>query len=223
MRKTDVIVFRDRTDAARRVAALLAGRDLRDPLVLAVPRGGVAVGAVLARELGAELDVVLARKIPAPFRTEYALGAVAEDGAVLPNPSAPDPEDLPDGYLEAETRRQFAEIERRRELVRGVRPAAPVAGRSVVVTDDGIATGSTMIAALQTVRAKRPHELIAAVPVAAPDRLDEVRRWCDDAVCVRVPADFRAVGQYYDDFVPVEYEDVLRLLGEAVRPGGGPG
>jgi predicted phosphoribosyltransferase len=114
-----------------------------------------------------------------------------------------------------ELRHQLAEIEGRRHLVRRVRPRAPVKGRSAIVTDDGLATGSTMIAALRAVRAERPHELIAAVPVAAPKRLAEVRKWCDDDVCVVCTEDFRAVGEFYGDFAPVEDTDVARLLREA--------
>jgi predicted phosphoribosyltransferase len=176
-------------------------------------------GAVLAHELGAELNVVLSRKLRAPFQSEYALGAVSEDGSVFLNPFAPDPSELPEGYLEAERHHQLVEIGRRKHLVRGVRPAARIAGRSVIVTDDGIATGSTMTAALQTVRGKGPRELIVAVPVASQDRLAEVRRWCDDAVCLLAPADFWAVGQFYQDFSPVEDEGVLRILHESLTPG----
>jgi predicted phosphoribosyltransferase len=207
-------MFRDRADAARRLAAKLRGRALHDPLVLAIPRGGVVTGAVLAHELGAELDVVLARKLPAPGQPELAVGAVAEDGHVYLSPLAREFLDLSEGYLVAERRRQQAEIARRRKLVRGLRPRAPVAGRSVIVTDDGLATGSTMIAALQAIQAQDPHEVIVAVPVAPPDRLEEVRRWCDDVVCLLCPDDFWAIGQFYEDFTQVEDARVLDLLRE---------
>jgi predicted phosphoribosyltransferase len=214
MTTTKITGFRDRADAARQLAGRLKGRDLRDPLVLAIPRGGVVTGAVLARELGAELDVVLSRKLRAPYQPEYALGAIAENGQVTLNPDAWAAAGVSDEYLEAEQEHQLAEIRRRKKLVRGVRPAAAVTGRSVIVTDDGIATGSTMIAALQAVRAQHTHELIAAAPVAAPDRLAEVRRWCDDAVCLLAPAVFWAIGEFYDQFDAVEDDEVLRLLRE---------
>jgi predicted phosphoribosyltransferase len=221
MRLTEVTVFRDREDGGRRLAELLKGRAFRDPLVLAIPRGGVVTGAALARELGAELDVVLARKLRAPFQPEFAIGAIAEDGHVTLNPGAADMAGASDEYLDGEKRHQLGEIERRKKLFRAVRPAARIAGRSVIVTDDGIATGSTMIAALQAVRARHPYELIVAVPVASPDRLAEVRRWCDAAVCLLAPEEFWAVGQFYEQFSTVEDDDVVRLLREAA-PAGAP-
>ncbi len=208
-------MFQDRADAARRLAGVLRGRPLHEPLVLAIPRGGVVTGAVLARELGAELDVVLSRKLRAPLHPEYALGAVAEDGRVYLNPQAEGLLDPGGAYLDEERRHQIAEIARRGAMFRAVRPRARVAGRSVIVTDDGIATGSTMIAALQSVRGQGPAELIVAVPVASPDRLEEVRRWCDDVVCLHAPRWFQAVGQLYGDFTQVEDEEAVRLLRES--------
>jgi predicted phosphoribosyltransferase len=211
----DTREFRDREDAGQRLGEALRGRELRDPLVLAIPRGGVAVGAPLARALGAELDVVLARKLRAPYQPEYALGAISEAGQVTLNPQYHRVPGVSDEYLEQEARHQLAEIERRKQLFRAVRPHASMTGRSVIVTDDGIATGSTMIAALQAARSHDPHELIVAVPVAAPDRLEEVRRYCDDAVCLLQPDDFYAVGQFYQHFEAVEDEEVVRILREA--------
>jgi predicted phosphoribosyltransferase len=208
-------MFRDREDAAVRLAGLLKHRPLVDPLVLAIPRGGVVTGATLARELGAELDVVLARKLRAPWQPELAVGALGEDGRVYWNAYAGWVPGTTREYLIAECARQAAELARRKALVRGVRPASPIAGRSVIVTDDGIATGSTMIAALQVVRAQRPHELIVTAPVGSPDRLEEVRRWCDDIVCLLMPDDFRGIGQFYEDFTQVEDEQVLALLRQA--------
>jgi predicted phosphoribosyltransferase len=207
-------MFRDREDTAYRLADKLKGRELHDPLVLAIPRGGVVTGAVLARELGAELDVVLARKLRAPLQPELAIGAVSEDGQVYLDPRAREVLDLEEGYLAEELRHQVQEMERRKQLFRAVRPKAAVAGRSVIVTDDGIATGSTMIAALQAVRPQGPRELIAAAPVASPDRLEQVRRWCDDTACLLTPEEFWAIGQFYEDFSPVEDEEAVRLLRE---------
>jgi predicted phosphoribosyltransferase len=205
-------MFRDREDAAQRLAGRLKRRLLHDPLVLAIPRGGAVVGAVLAEELGAELDVVLSRKLRAPWQPELAFGAISEDGRVYLNPEVEDAIDLEGDYLSRERRRQLAEIARRKELFRAVRPAAPVADRSVIVTDDGLATGATMMAALQTVKAQNPREVIVAVPVGSPERLAAVRRWCDDVVCPDNPARFWAIGQFYDDFRQVEDEEVVRLL-----------
>jgi predicted phosphoribosyltransferase len=210
----EVNMFRNREDAARQLAETLKRRPLHEPLVLAIPRGGVVTGAVLARALGAELDVVLSRKLRAPGQPELAIGAIAEDGQVYLNPYAEEFLDTLEDYLAEERRHQIAEIGRRRKLFRSVRPQARIGDRSVIVTDDGIATGSTMIAALQAVRVQNPRELIVAVPVAAPDRLVEVRRWCDDAVCLLTPEMFWAVGQFYEDFAQVEDEEVVRLLRE---------
>jgi predicted phosphoribosyltransferase len=204
--------FLDREDAAFRLAARLKGRPFTDPLVLAIPRGGVVTGAVLARQLTAELDVVLARKLRAPGHAELALGAVAENGAVYLNAFAEPYREERAAHLAREREHQLAEMARRARLIRGVRPRVPVAGRSVIVTDDGIATGATMIAALRAVRAEEPRELIVAVPVASPDRLAEVRRYCDETVCLLCPEEFWAVGQFYEDFRPVEDDEVVALL-----------
>ncbi len=205
-------MFRNREHAARLLAAKLQGGDLHDPLVLAIPRGGVVTGAVLARELGADLDVVLSRKLRAPGQPELAIGAVSEDGGVFLNHYAEEFYDELKGYLDQERQHQLAEIARRKKLFRAVRPQAPVVGRSVIVTDDGIATGSTMIAALQVVKTQNPWELIVAVPVAPPERLVEVRRWCDKVVCLLSPEMFWAIGQFYEDFTQVEDEQVVNIL-----------
>ena len=208
-------MFHNREDAARQLAAELKGRAFHDPLVLAIPRGGMVIGAVLARELGAELDIVLSRKLRAPWQPELAVGAISEDGRVHLNPSALEVLELPEGYLAEEQHFQQAEIARRKRLFRSARPQASIAGRSVIVTDDGIATGSTMIAALQTVKNQGPHELIVAVPVGSPERLEEIRRWCDDLVCLDAPEEFWAIGQFYKDFTQVEDSQVLDLLRKA--------
>ncbi len=158
--------------------------------------------------------MVLARKLRAPGQPELAIGAIAEDGQVYLNHHSERFLDTIKNYLAAESQQQLAEIIRRRKLFRGVRHPAPIAGRSVIVTDDGIATGSTMIAALKTVKAQMPREVIVAVPVASPDRLEEIRSWSDDVICLLTPDDFWAVGQFYDDFSQVEDEEVVELLRE---------
>jgi len=210
-------MFRNRADAAHLLAQRFQGRELRDPLVLAIPRGGVVTGAVLARELGAELDVVLSRKLRAPGDPELAIGALAEDGQVYLNPSARKLLDLDDDYIAAERVHQLDEIARRKALFRSVRPQALIAGRSVIVTDDGIATGATMIAALQMARAKNPCELIVAVPVASPDRLCEIRRYSDEVICLLSPPAFWAIGQFYEDFTQVEDREAVELF-RAIAP-----
>jgi predicted phosphoribosyltransferase len=205
-------MYRDRSDGALKVVEQLKERPFCDPLVLAIPRGGVATGAVIAEKLGAELDVVLSRKLRAPDQPELALGAVAEGGEVYLNSYGRELGQQLGAYLEREKQHQLAEIKRRKALFRAVRPAAQMAGRSVIVADDGIATGSTMISALQTAKLQSPHELIVAVPVASPDRLEEVRRWCDDVVCPLTPSYFWAIGQFYEDFRQIEDDEAVELL-----------
>lgn len=210
----EILMFHDREDAAHKLAAKLQGRELHDPLVLAIPRGGVVTGAVLAKELGADLDVVLSRKLRAPGQPELAIGAISENGRVYLNHQAQEFLDLLEEHLVEECRYQRNEIARRKKLFRAVRPQAPIESRSVIVTDDGIATGSTMIAALQTIKTQKPREVIVAVPVASPDRLGEVRRWCDEVICLIAPEEFWSIGQFYENFSQVEDEKAIELLRE---------
>jgi predicted phosphoribosyltransferase len=205
-------VFESREDAGWRLAERLRELSLKDPLVLAIPRGGIEVAAPIARALGAELDVVLARKLRAPDQPELALGAVSESGDVYLNHHAEAVTEAGDGHLAAERTHQMAEIARRQAVLRAIRPRARITGRSVIVTDDGIATGSTMIAALKSLRPQGPRELIVAVPVAPPDRLDEVRPLSDRVVCLLIPDMFWAVGQFYRRFPPVPDDRVAEIL-----------
>lgn len=208
-------MFRDRVDAGSQLAEKLKGRALHDPLVLAIPRGGVVVGSVLARLLGADLDVVLSRKLRAPGNPEYAIGAISEDGTVYLDAHVQSMASELEEYLQDEIRLQQLEIERRRRLIRELRPPVAVAGRTAIVTDDGIATGSTMIAALKVLRAQRPLELLVAVPVASPDRLEQVKQWSDEAICLLVTDEFWSIGQFYGDFSQVGDREMLRILAEA--------
>jgi predicted phosphoribosyltransferase len=212
-------MFRNREDAALQLAERLSARKLKDPVVLAIPRGGVVIGAVLASKLGAELDVVLARKLRAPYQPELAIGAIGEDGEIYMSPFAHDVPGVTDEYIESERKYQVEEIGRRKKLFRKVRPAVEVAGRSVIVTDDGIATGSTMLAALHVLGAKTPHEIIVAVPVAPPETLDKFRPQCDHIECLAAPRFLGAISMFYTDFQQVEDDEVLRLLGDSASPG----
>jgi predicted phosphoribosyltransferase len=205
-------MFRDRIDAALKLADRLKGRPMVDLLVLAIPRGGVVTGAVVARELGADLDVILSRKLRAPMQPELALGAIAEGGGVYLEPDTGGDRPALADYLADERGFQVWEIAGRAKLFRRGRPPAAVAGRTVILTDDGIATGSTMIAALLTLRRFKPRELIVAVPIAPPHSLAAVRRLCDEAACLLVPETFWAVGQVYQDFGQVTDEEVIQLL-----------
>jgi predicted phosphoribosyltransferase len=219
-------IFADREEAGWMLVARLRVEgfngprkgETEKPLVLAIPRGGVEIGAVLARGLGAELDVVLSRKLRAPHQPELALGAVSETGEVYLNDFAKAMSEAGEAYLQAERNLQLAEISRRRELFRAVRPQAEVAGRTVILTDDGIATGATMIAAIRTVRAAGAKWVVVAVPVGAPERLAVIRPLCDRLLCLEEPEAFWAIGQFYRDFTQVEDDRVVELLRDYGRP-----
>lgn len=205
-------MFRDRQDAAARLAKALLDRSLRDPVVLAIPRGGIAIGAGLAERIGAELDVTLSRKLRAPAQPELAIGAVSETGQVFLNEAVVRATGASPTYVEHEKQFQLQELARRQKLFREIRPPAVLKGRSVIVTDDGIATGSTMLAALQAIQAQQPHEVIVAIPVAPPDRLIPLKPWCQEIVCLMTPSNFRSVGQHYLDFGQLDDGIVSELL-----------
>ena len=212
------MMFHDRDEAGWRLVERLRGSRVERPLVLAIPRGGVEVGAAIARGLGAELDVVLSRKLRSPHQPELAIGAVTENGEVYLNHFAAAMTDVGSSFIEAERRRQLDEIDRRKTAIRAVRPRAEIAGRTVILTDDGIATGATMIAALKMVRAAGAREIIVAVPVGAPDRIDALRPLCDRVICLFEPIDFWAVGQFYRHFEQVSDTRVIELLREYGLP-----
>jgi putative phosphoribosyl transferase len=213
------MLFDDRRDAGRRLGRRLQELRLPEPLVLALPRGGVAVGAEAARLLGAPLDVVLVRKIGAPWHEELAAGAVADGDqpTLVVNHDVVRGYGIDDSYLEAQKTLQLEEIERRRRLYLGGRPRAEVAGRTAIVVDDGIATGATVRAALLAARRASPRELVLAVPVASPEVLATLEPEADRIVCLHAPRDLMAVGQYYRDFRQVEDQEVVAMLEEAAR------
>ena len=208
-------MFRNREDAALQLAKRLQARKLKNPVVLGIPRGGVVTAAILARELGGELDVVLSRKLRAPYQPELAIGAIGEDGEIYLNPFARQVAGVTEAYIGEERDHQIAEISRRSKLFRAVKPQADVTGRSVIVTDDGIATGSTMLAALHVLGAQKPLEIILAVPVAPPDTIESFRTRCSHVECLLAPRDFAAISQFYEDFQQVEDEEAVRLLRES--------
>ncbi len=205
------MVFQDRLEAAGALAERLAAYRGRNPLVLAIPRGGVPLGCVIAQRLGGELDVVLVRKLGAPGNQELAVGAVDESGYLYLAPFAHQL-GADAAYVEAEKSRQLATIRARRAQLGPSRLPADPAGRVVIVVDDGLATGATMMAALRAVRARGPQTLVCAVPVAPRDTLDAVAALADAVVCVQVPIEFHAVGQFYRDFPQVDDSAVAALL-----------
>jgi predicted phosphoribosyltransferase len=206
------MMFRDRKDAGRQLASQLLNLQLIDPLVLGIPRGGIIAAAEIADLLHAELDVVLAHKLRSPLQPELAFGAIDEDGRVYLNQFAEEIVVENEAYYESERQTQLLEIHRRQHLFRSGRSAALITGRSVILTDDGIATGSTMFAAIGFIKTRQPHELIVAVPVSPPSTLRQLQQQCDRVVCVAAPADFMAVGQFYETFLPVSDEQVADLL-----------
>jgi predicted phosphoribosyltransferase len=187
---------------------------LYDPVVLAIPRGGIVTGAAVARQLRAELDIVLCQKLRSPDQFKVTIGAVAEDGEVCLNHWIEIVSGIPPAYIERERQRQLREIKRRRLLYRAARPAADIEGRSAILVDDGVVTGASMLAALHGVKARKPRETIVAVPVGPPDRLKVIAGECDQVVCAFAPADFHLIGQHYRSFDPVPDEEVARILKE---------
>ncbi len=210
--------FLDRDDAGRQLAAALAGYRGSHPLVLAIPRGAVPIGRVVAEALDGELDVVLVRKLGAPGNPEFAVGAVDEHGAVLLNEYAAQV-GADDAYVRQVAQRELALIRERRACYRPGQPAVAVARRTVIVIDDGLATGATMVAALQAVRAQGPARLVCAVPVAAPDSLERVSALVDEIVCLATPRPFHSVGQHYLDFTGVTDDQVIALLARPAASG----
>ena len=214
------MLFADRSDAAERLSRALQSYRGHHPLVLAIPRGALLMGKLIAEKLDGELDVVLVRKLRSPFSPEFAIGAIDENDWAYIAPYAHSTGGASDDYIEDEKQRQIAVLRERRARYTPGRSAIDPAGRVVIVVDDGLATGATMIAALHAVRAKRPETLVCAIPVASPDSLELVRPYADEVVCLHAPEGFFAVGQFYRKFGQVDDEDAVALLKEAAsHPG----
>jgi len=208
----------DRVDAGRTLAQVLAHLEGRDDLVvLGVPRGGVVVAAEVARALGAPLDVAITRKVGAPGNPEFAIGAVSEgEGQVLDREIIRRMR-ISEAYVEQEVARQRAELQRRLNLYRGGREPIALEGKTVLLVDDGIATGATILATIQTLRAQRPRRIVLAVPVAPPDALERLALEADEVVCPHVPTFFLSVGAFYQRFDQTSDEEVIRLI-QALGP-----
>jgi putative phosphoribosyl transferase len=206
--------FRDRTEAGRRLAANLVGRSLANPLVLALPRGGVEVGYEVARALGAPLDVIPARKLGAPGQPELAIGAIAP-GASVVNQRIVDELDLSASDLERIIADEEREMARRGGVFRSGRPPLDLKGRTVILVDDGLATGATAAAAIHSIRQGGPSALILAVPVGAPETVSALRSLVDEVLVLETPTDFRAVGQWYEHFEQTTDARVIELLRRA--------
>lgn len=213
------MLFQDRTDAGRRLAQKLMQYRDKSTIVLALPRGGVVVGYEIAVALGVPLDVIITHKIPAPGNPEYAIGAVAENGEAQLNQDEIRLLGISSAYIQRETQRQLDEIERRKTLYRGDKPLPSVAGRTVIIVDDGVATGYTMMAAVKAVKAQRPRQIVVAVPVGPRETLDLLAEMADDVVVLDTPVPFFAVGAFYRNFEQTSDEDVRRILDQAEAQG----
>jgi putative phosphoribosyl transferase len=209
----------NRRSAGRELSQELQHLREEKPIVLALPRGGVPVGFEIAEGLGAPLDIVLVQKIGVPWQPELALGAVVDgaDPQVVINDNLAAELAIDNSYITIETARQLEEIERRRILYLGDRPAVPLAGKTVIVVDDGIATGSTVRTALRAIRNAGAGKIVLAVPVAPTDTVDELRREVDEMICLSTPSPFIAVGAHYAEFAQLADADVISLLEERHR------
>jgi len=205
------IIFKDRVDAAKRLAKKLEWLKKEDPIILAIPRGGVVTGNIVASELGAKLDIVVSRKVGAPHNQELAIGAVTHDGSYFPNADITMMLNVPQKYIDSEISVQMKEIERRLMRFRGTKEYH-LEGRTVVLVDDGIATGATMFVAIQWVKKQRPKQIIVAIPVGPKDTIDQMNKMVDKVVILQAPVYFNAVGEFYREFDQVNDYQVQEIM-----------
>lgn len=219
------MVFADRRDAGMRLAERLVHLRGEDPVVVALPRGGVVVGYEVAAALGAPLDVMVVRKIGAPTQPELAIGAVTELGEpiVLLDERMIERLGVSEQYLKETVAQELDEVRRRRDAYAQGRPAPSLAGRTAIVVDDGVATGATARTALRAVRQLRPASLVLALPVAPPETLEAMRDEVDEVVCLSTPSPFYSVGMHYERFDQTTDREVVELLARAREPAGGRG
>jgi predicted phosphoribosyltransferase len=208
-------MFKDRVEAGKKLAAALVGYRGRNVVVLGIPRGGVVVANEVAKELEAPLDIVVTRKIEAPGEPEFALGAVTQEGDVLMDRQAAESLGATPAYLDDQIRKKKEEVNDRMRRLRGDVSFPALEGRVVLIIDDGIATGSSVSAAVMSVKKRRPKEIVVAVPVAPRDAVEALGEDGTKVVCLETPGPFLAIGEFYGDFEQVEDIEVKRILDES--------
>jgi len=212
------MLFQDRSDAGRQLAErLTAYADREDVIVLALPRGGVPVAFEIAKALNAPLDVFLVRKLGVPGQEELAMGAIATGGVRVLNREVVHYLHIPDEVIDAVTSDELQELERREKIYRGDRPAPDVSGKTIILVDDGLATGSTMRAAVAALRQQQPARIVVAAPAAAPETCEDLKKEVDEIVCVITPRPFHAVGLWYKDFSQMTDEEVRTRLEQSAH------
>ena len=212
------MIFQNRTDAAKQLVKNLEWVKKDDPLILAIPRGGVIIGDVISSLLNTQLDIVISRKIGAPHNPELAIGAVMHDGIYFPNDDITRMLSVPQKYIDSEIHAQTKEIERRLMKFRGTKEYH-LEEKTIVLVDDGIATGATMFVAIQWIKKQKPKQLIVAIPVGPKEIVDKLNKLVDKVVVLRSPVDFNAVGGFYHEFEQVEdsqVQEIMRKLGYKV-------
>ncbi|HSB57829.1 MAG TPA: phosphoribosyltransferase family protein [Nitrosopumilaceae archaeon] len=205
------IIFKDRVDAAKLLAKKLEWLKKENSIILAIPRGGVVTGDVLASELGIKLDIIVSRKIGAPHNQELAIGAVTHDGSYFPNTDITSMLNVPQKYIDSEISAQLKEIERRLMRFRGTKEYH-LEGKTVVLVDDGIATGATMFVAVQWVKKQKPKQIIVVIPVGPKDTIEKLKEVVDKVVILQSPVYFNAVGEFYREFDQVEDYQVQEIM-----------
>ena len=211
------MIFKNRVDAAKRLARKLEWLKKEEPIILAIPRGGVVTGDVIASELGAKLDIIVSRKVGAPHNQELAIGAVTHDGSYFPNIDITMMLNVPQKYIDSEISAQIKEIERRLMKFRGTKEYH-IEGRTVVLVDDGIATGATMFVAIQWVKKQKPKQIIVAIPVGPKDTIEKLNNVVDQVIVLQSPLYFNAVGEFYREFDQVEDYQVQEIMSKHGYP-----
>ncbi len=204
--------FLDRPEAGKLLADELKKIVEKDAVVLGIPKGGVVIAKEIAKDLSIEFDIVLSRKIGAPFNPEFAIGAVSENGRIFIDEEAAGDVSASDEYIIKERERELEEIKRRLKVYRTVKPKVDLEDKAVIICDDGIATGATMQASLWAIKQENPKKTIVAVPIAPYDSLEKISKEADETVCLRVPDFFSAVGQFYINFLQLDDREILALL-----------